>query len=369
MKLLTYEYTGAVLAAVTTSIPETVGEVRNWDYRFCWLRDASMSVETLMATGHREGAGRFIRFIQRVIRSEYGTFHIMYGIRGEKFLPEEILPDLAGFKNSRPVRVGNGAYDQRQNDSYGYLMDVIYKYFLYTPGTQDEVEEVWAMVKIIAYTVMHDWHRPDKGIWEIRNQEKHFVFSKVMCWVALNRAVSIARLMNEERYALRWQTEADRIREDVMEHGWKPEIGSFSQAYDNWELDSSLLLMERYGFIAPTDDRFRQTVKAVQKALYYKGLMYRYTAHDDFGAPSSAFTICTFWLIRALFMIGEKEEARKIFDRVITYSNHVGLFSEDLDFETKTLLGNLPQAYSHLALVNTALLFSEVLPVSQYKRP
>ena len=154
-----------------------------------------------------------------------------------------------------------------------------------------------------------------------------------------------------------------------MEHGWKPEIGSFSQAYDNWELESSLLLMERYGFIAPTDDRFRQTVKAVQKALYYKGLMYRYTAHDDFGAPSSAFTICTFWLIRALFMIGEKEEARKIFDRVITYSNHVGLFSEDLDFETKTLLGNLPQAYSHLALVNTALLFSEVLPVSQYKRP
>ncbi len=369
LKLLTYEYTGAVLAAVTTSIPETVGEVRNWDYRFCWLRDASMSVETLMATGHREGAGRFIRFIQRVIRSEYGTFHIMYGIRGEKFLPEEILPDLAGFRNSRPVRIGNGAYDQRQNDSYGYLMDVIYKYFLYTPGTQDEVEEVWAMVKIIAYTVMHDWHRPDKGIWEIRNQEKHFVFSKVMCWVALNRAVSIARLMNEERYALRWQTEADRIREDVMEHGWKPEIGSFSQAYDNWELDSSLLLMERYGFIAPTDDRFRQTVKAVQKALYYKGLMYRYTAHDDFGAPSSAFTICTFWLIRALFMIGEKEEARKIFDRVITYSNHVGLFSEDLDFETKTLLGNLPQAYSHLALVNTALLFSEVLPVSQYKRP
>lgn len=369
LKLLTFEYTGAVLAAVTTSIPETIGEVRNWDYRFCWLRDASMSVETLMATGHKEGAGRFIRFIRRIIRSEYGTFRIMYGIRGEKYLPEEVLPDLAGFENSRPVRIGNGAYDQRQNDSYGYLMDVIYKYFLYTPGTQDEVEEVWEMVKIIAYTVTHDWEHPDKGIWEIRNQARHFVFSKVMCWVALDRAVSIARLMNEDRYAARWQTEADRIRADVMEKGWKPEILSFSQAYDNLELDSSLLLMERYGFIAPEDERFRQTVKAVQKALYYKGLMYRYTAHDDFGTPSSAFTICTFWLIRALFMIGEKKEAQEIFERVVTYANHVGLFSEDLDFNTKTLLGNLPQAYSHLALVNTALLFSGEIPASQYKKP
>lgn len=369
LKLLTFEYTGAVLAAVTTSLPETIGEVRNWDYRFCWLRDASMSIETLMETGHKEGANRFIRFIRRIIRSEYGTFQIMYGIRGEKVLTEEILPDLAGFRNSRPVRIGNGAYNQKQNDSYGYLMDVIYKYYIYTPGTQDEVEEVWAMVKIIAYTVMRDWRNPDKGIWEIRNEAKHFVFSKVMCWVALDRAAAIARLMNETRYASRWQNEADLIRDDVLANGWKPAIDSFSQAYDNLELDSSLLLMERYGFIDAADEHFRKTVKAVQRALYHKGLMYRYTAHDDFGAPSSAFTICTFWLIRALYMIGEKEEAREIFERVMTYANHVGLFSEDLNFDTKDLLGNLPQAYSHLAVVNTALLFSEEIPASQYKMP
>ena len=369
LKLLTFEYTGAVLAAVTTSIPETIGEVRNWDYRFCWLRDASMSIETLMETGHKEGANRFIRFIRRIIRSEYGTFQIMYGIRGEKILTEEILPDLAGFHGSRPVRIGNGAYNQKQNDSYGYLMDVIYKYYIYTPGTQDEVEEVWAMVKIIAYTVMRDWRNPDKGIWEIRNEEKHFVFSKVMCWVALDRAASIARLMNETRYAARWRNEANLICDDVLANGWKPEIDSFSQAYDNLELDSSLLLMERYGFIDASDEHFRKTVKAVQKALYHKDLMYRYTAHDDFGTPSSAFTICTFWLIRALYMIGEKEEAREIFERVITYANHVGLFSEDLNFDTKDLLGNLPQAYSHLAVVNTALLFSEEIPASQYKMP
>lgn len=369
LKLLIYEFTGAVLAAITTSIPEAVGSVRNWDYRFCWLRDASMSIETLMETGHREGARRFISFIRRVIRSEYGTFRIMYGIRGEKILTEEILPELAGFENSRPVRIGNGAYNQKQNDSYGYLMDVIYKYYLYYPGNQNEVEEVWAMVKIIAYSVIIDWRKPDKSIWEFRGQEQHFVFSKVMCWVALDRAVAIARMMNETIYAGRWEKEAEQIREEVFRRGWKAGINSFTQAYDNMEMDSSLLLMEKYGFISAADARYQQTVKAVKAALYHKGLMYRYTAHDDFGAPSSAFTICTFWLIRALYVIGDKEEAKMIFDRILTYSNHVGLFSEDMDFDTKVLLGNLPQAYSHLAVVNTALLFSEEIPVSPYIMP
>lgn len=369
LKLLTFEFTGAVLAAVTTSIPETIGGVRNWDYRFCWLRDASMSLETLMLTGHKEGARRFISFIRRIIRSEYGTFQIMYGIRGEKVLTEEVLPELSGFENSRPVRIGNGAYNQKQNDSYGYLMDVIYKYYLYYPGNQSEVEEVWAMVKIIAYSVIQDWRKPDKGIWEIRGEDQHFVFSKVMCWVALDRAVAVARMMNEEVYAARWHQEAESIREDVLQKGWKTELDSFSQAYGNLEMDSSLLLMERYGFIAASDERYRKTVKAVKQALYHQGLMYRYTAHDDFGVPTSAFTICTFWLIRALYVVGEKEEAKSIFDRVLTYANAVGLFSEDMDFNTKALLGNLPQAYSHLAVVNTALLFSEEIPASAYIMP
>lgn len=369
LKLMSYQYTGAVLAAVTTSIPETIGDVRNWDYRFCWLRDASMSIETLLETGHKEGAKRFIGFIRRIIKSEYGDFQIMYGIRGEKVLTEEILPHLAGFENSRPVRIGNGAYNQKQNDSYGYLMDVIYKYYRFDPGTQDEVEEVWAIVKIIAYTIIKDWRKPDEGIWEIRNRKEHFVFSKVMCWVALNRAYKIANILNEKKYAERWGKEAELIQKDVMEKGWKEELQSFSQAYDNLEFDSSLLLMEKYGFISAQDIRYRKTVKAVQAALYHKGLMYRYTAHDDFGTPSSAFTICTFWLIRALYVIGEKEEAQAIFERIVTYSNSVGLFSEDLNFDTKTLLGNLPQAYSHLALINTALLFSQEIPASKFLMP
>lgn len=369
LKLLSFQYTGAVLAAVTTSIPETIGEVRNWDYRFCWLRDASMSIETLLETGHKEGAKRFIGFIRRIIKSEYGDFQIMYGIRGEKILTEVILPDLTGFENSRPVRIGNGAYNQKQNDSYGYLMDVIYKYYRFCPGTQDEVEEVWAIVKIIAYTVMQDWRKPDEGIWEIRNRKEHFVFSKVMCWVALNRAYEIAKILNEKKYAERWEKEAALIHQDVMEKGWKEELQSFSQAYDNLEFDSSLLLMEKYGFISAQNIHYQKTVKAVQRALYHKGLMYRYTAHDDFGKPSSAFTICTFWLIRALYVIGEKEEAQKIFNRVITYSNSVGLFSEDLNFDTKTLLGNIPQAYSHLSLINSALLFSKEIPASKFLMP
>ena len=369
LKLMSYQYTGAVLAAVTTSIPETIGDVRNWDYRFCWLRDASMSIETLLETGHKEGAKRFIGFIRRIIKSEYGDFQIMYGIRGEKVLTEKILPHLAGFENSRPVRIGNGAYNQKQNDSYGYLMDVIYKYYRFDPGTQDEVEEVWAIVKIIAYTITKDWRKPDEGIWEIRNRKEHFVFSKVMCWVALNRAYKIANILNEKKYAERWGKEAELIQKDVMEKGWKEELQSFSQAYDNLEFDSSLLLMEKYGFISAQDVRYRKTVKAVQAALYHKGLMYRYTAHDDFGTPSSAFTICTFWLIRALYVIGEKEEAQAIFERIVTYSNSVGLFSEDLNFDTKTSLGNLPQAYSHLALINTALLFSQEIPASKFLMP
>lgn len=369
LKLMSFQYTGAVLAALTTSIPESIGEVRNWDYRFCWLRDASMSIETLLETGHKEGAKRFIGFIRRIIKSQYGTFQIMYGIRGERTLTEETLPHLRGFAGSRPVRIGNEAYTQRQNDVYGYLMDVIYKYYRFCPGTEDEVEEVWAMVKIIAYTVMRDWRNPDEGIWELRSRKEHFVFSKVMCWVALDRAVQIAKILNEKKYTERWEKEAQTIYIDVIEKGWKEEIQSFSQAYDNLELDSSLLLMEKYGFISARDERYRKTVKAVQKALYHKGLMYRYTVHDDFGTPSSAFTICTFWLIRALYVIGEKTEARAIFDRMLTYSNHVGLFSEDLDFDTKELLGNFPQAYSHLALINSALLFAQEIPVSKFLMP
>ena len=357
LKMMTYR-NGAVLAALTTSLPETVGEVRNWDYRFCWLRDASMSIETLFKVGHPFAARRFMHFIQRSFLNEH-NYQIMYGIRGERQLTEITLDHLAGYKDSRPVRIGNAAYQQRQNDSYGYLMDLIYQYYCLMPEQLDEVEDLWELVKSIALTVTENWQKPDKGIWEIRGAGKHFVSSKVMCWVALDRAAKIAQLLQKYHYRQKWSEEASLIKAEVMERGWNQELQSFTQCYDNTYFDSSLLLMEPYGFITADDVRYHKTVKAVKTALLHKGLMYRYNSADDFGLPSSAFTICVFWLIRALFIIGEKEEARSLFDEVLQYANPLGLFSEDLNFETKEQLGNFPQAYSHLALVNTALLFSE----------
>lgn len=368
LKLMSH-YNGAMLAALTTSLPETLGDVRNWDYRFCWLRDASMSIETLFRIGHAGVARRFMRFIQSTFVARHGAFQIMYGIRGERQLTETELPHLAGFGGSRPVRIGNDAYRQRQNDSFGYLMDLIWQYYRLMPGTLDEIEDMWEMVKSIEQTVVADWRKPDKGIWEIRGEARHFVSSKVMCWVALDRGAKIAGLLGKTACGERWRREADAVRRDVMTHGWNERLGSFTQAYDNTALDSSLLLMEPYGFLAADDERYRRTVKCVERSLMHKGLMYRYNSEDDFGMPSSAFTICTFWLVRALFVIGEREAARVLFDRVLGYANHLGFFSEDLDFDTKEQLGNFPQAYSHLALVNTAVLFAEEEPGLAFFRP
>jgi len=345
LKLMSYQRSGAVLAALTTSMPESIGETRNWDYRFCWLRDASMSIESLLLVGHQGTAKRFMNFIKNILKTKSDTFQIMYGIRGERILTEIELTHLSGYKNSQPVRVGNDAYHQKQNDSFGYLMDVIYQYYRYFSGTLDEIEDMFEVVKNMVKTVMDDWEKPDKSIWEIRGDEKHFVFSKIMCWVAMDRAVSIAKLLYKDNLAIKWQEVATTIKEDVLAKGWKEEIQSFSQTYENTELDSSLLLMEAYGFITPEDERYRKTVEAVYSSLRYNGLMYRYNSADDFGVPTSAFTICTFWMIRALFVIDRQEEARVMFNEMITYSNNLGLFSEDLDFETKSQLGNFPQAY------------------------
>ena len=367
LKLLSY-YNGAMLAALTTSLPETVGGVRNWDYRFCWLRDASMSIETMFRVGHTGAARRFMKFIQSSFMSRH-DYQIMYGIRGKRKLTEVILEHLDGYKGSKPVRIGNDAYHQKQNDSFGYLMDLVWQYYRLMPGTLDEIEDMWEMVKSILATVAEEWRNPDKGIWEIRGEEQHFVSSKVMCWVALDRGARIAAKLGKEEFAARWREEAEAIRRDVMEHGWKSGIQSFSQAYGNLALDSSLLLMEPYGFIAANDPHYRKTVEAVRKALFRKGLMYRYNSEDDFGVPSSAFTMCTFWLIRALFVTGQRNEAKTLFSQVLRYGNHLGLFSEHLDFDTKEQLGNFPQAYSHLAIVNTALLFAEEKERLDFIRP
>ena len=328
-----------------------------------------MSIDTLLQVGHEGAANRFITFIKNILRKKSDSFQIMYGIRGERTLTEETLPHLAGYQNTQPVRIGNDAYHQKQNDTYGYVMDVIYKYYQYFPGTLDDIEDMYEIVKNIVRTVIEDWRKPDKGIWEIRGKEKHFVFSKVMCWVALDRAVNIARLLHDYDNAEIWEAEAEKIREDVLKNGWNAEVQSFTQTYCNTDLDSSLLLMEFYGFIDGTDEKFICTVEAIQQNLEYNGLYFRYKNQDDFGVPTSAFTICTFWMVRALYAIGKKEDAEKLFEELLQYSNHLGLFSEDLNFETKEQLGNFPQAYSHLALINSALLFTEEVQTSRFIRP
>jgi len=369
LKIMSYQPTGAVLAALTTSIPETIGEVRNWDYRFCWLRDASMSIETLVKMGHYYSAQRFLDYLKGILKSKQDSLQIVYGIRGERELTETELPHLSGYENSKPVRIGNAAFSQVQNDVFGYLLNVIYQYYNFFPGTLDEVEDIWEIVRNMCLTISTHWEKPDKGIWEFRKEKKQFVFSKVMSWVAMDRAAEIALLVNKPHYAETWRGIANDIKEDVLNKGWKEDLQTFTQTYCNSELDASLLLMADYGFIAYDDPKYQKTVMAVKNALFHNGLVYRYKNPDDFGKPVSSFTICTFWLIQSLFKIGMKEDARNIFENLLACGNHLGLFSEDIDFSTKRLLGNFPQAYSHLALINTATMFSEIKFKPKFIKP
>jgi alpha,alpha-trehalase len=369
LKMMSYHSTGAVLAALTTSIPETIGGVRNWDYRFCWLRDASMSVDTLLRMGHYNTARSFMFYIKGILKSKEDSFQIMYGIRGERDLVETELDHLAGYENSRPVRIGNAAYTQRQNDVLGYLMYVINHYYTYFPGTLDEIEDIWEIVRNISRTVTTHWELPDRGIWEMRNKEEHYVFSKVMSWVAMESASKIATLLNKKQYAETWRGIADEIREDVLKKGWNEELQTFTQTYTSGDLDASLLLMAEYGFISSDDIRFKKTVLAIKKSLFFNGLVYRYKTSDDFGTPTTSFTICTFWLIQALYRIEMKEEAKEIFDSLLSCGNHLGLFSEAIEFTTKRLVGNFPQAYSHLALIKTAIMFTGEAFSPKYIKP
>lgn len=358
LRLLTYNKTGAILAAVTTSLPETIGDVRNWDYRFCWIRDSSMIVNVLNRLGYKNQAKRFLNFVLDAVPTKDDKIQIMYGIRGEKKLTEKILDHLAGYENSKPVRIGNEAYIQKQNDIYGVLMDVIYQDFkLYKVSLADS-ENLWTIVRSIVRNVERFWRLPDKSIWEIRTEERHFTFSKALCWVAIDRGVKIARLLQKESYVELWSGLKDQIKEDILKNAWNPKKQAFTQYYGSDFTDAANLLLEYYGFIEADDPRYIKTVKLTYEELNHNGLMYRYKNEDDFGKPSSSFTICTFWMIQSLFKIGEKEKAREMFDGILTCSNHVGLFSEDIDFNTKRLLGNFPQGYSHLALIETAILLA-----------
>ena len=358
LKCLSYKKSGAVLAAATTSLPETIGEERNWDYRFCWIRDASMVIKVMAGLGHIKSAKDFLQFIIDIIPDKDEKIQIMYGINGEKELTEHILDHLSGYKDSHPVRTGNAAYIQKQNDIYGILMEVIYQQFNQFETSLENSEELWTVVRGIVKIVEENWQKPDKGIWELRTEDRHFVFSKLLCWVAIDRAIKIGEVLRMGINDTHWKSLRAEIYNNIYNNGWNEEVQAYTQYYGSKDLDASTLLMEQYGFIEAKDPRFVSTVHATEKELCKDGLMYRYKNKDDFGEPTSSFTICTFWLIDSLFKIGEKKKAKQMFDQLLSYSNHLGLFSEDIDFETKRLLGNFPQAYSHLALIETAANFS-----------
>ena len=355
LKLLSYDKTGAVLAAPTTSLPEAIGEVRNWDYRFCWIRDTSMIISVLVELGHMNVTKRFMNFLIDIIPDKAEKIQIMYGIDKEKKLDEKILDHLCGYKNSTPVRIGNDAYKQKQHDIYGILMDVVYRQFTLFDFPVDKSENLWTITKGIVVRVDRNWKDPDRGIWELRNKPQHFTISKILCWVAVDRAIKVAKLINKTESLLAWTKLARQIRNDIMKNGWNEKVGAFTQYYGADNMDSANLLMETYGFIDKDDPKFIATVKATYKELSHKGLMYRYLNPDDFGKPTSSFTICSFWMIVSLHKIGEKDKATKMFEDLLSYSNHLGLFGEDIDFDSKRQLGNFPQAYSHLALIQTAI--------------
>lgn len=358
LKLLSYQKTGAILAAATTSLPETIGEVRNWDYRFCWIRDASMTIHILSRLGHYSVARRFLQFILDIIPYKDEKIQIMYGIEGKKKLKEEELHHLSGYKNSKPVRIGNAAYMQKQNDIYGVLMDVIYSSMLIFKNTLDNVEELWTVVKTLAHHVENNWSKNDSGIWEFRTEMKHFTFSKILCWVAMDRAAKIAVKLNRNDYAKDYSKLAAKIKKNILDNGIHPEWQALTQYYGGGSMDAANLLAENYGFLSADDPLYIRTVEKSYERLCVDGLMYRYKDSDDFGIPKSSFTICSFWMARSLYKIGKKDLAKEIFEKILSYGNHLNLFSEDIDFNSHRLLGNFPQSYSHLALIDTAMVLS-----------
>jgi GH15 family glucan-1,4-alpha-glucosidase len=360
LKLLAYQKSGAILAAATTSLPETIGEPRNWDYRYCWIRDASMTINILTKLGHYNVAKRFLQFILDIVPYKDEKVQIMYGINSQKRLTEKELPWLAGYENSKPVRIGNGAALQKQNDIYGVLMDVIYQSLSLFSSSIDNKEDLWTVVRTLVRHVKKNWKKLDSGIWEFRSEKKHFTFSKLLCWVAMDRAAKIASLFQKIPEIRDYMKLRDQIKRDILEKGRHPETGALTQFYGGTSLDASNLLAEHYGFLSANDPIYISTVMESYKHLCNDGLMYRYKDADDFGLPKSSFTICSFWMIKSLYRIGKHDLAKSMFNKLLSYANHLGLLSEDLDFKTKRLLGNFPQGYSHIALIDTAMALSNV---------
>ncbi len=356
LKLLTFQPTGAIAAAATTSLPETIGGERNWDYRFSWLRDSSFTLKALFALGHVAEAEAFLRWAHATYR-KYGSrnLQIMYTLHGNDKLQESELEHLKGYRNSRPVRIGNEAHCQNQWDVYGEVMDSALRLSDYA-GKIDE--ELWPFFKGICTLAIEKWQKPDDGIWEVRNGPHHFVYSKVMCWVALDRGITIARRFGFDAPLEHWLRERERIREEILTKGFDKEKNSFVQKYGSSELDASLLLIPIVGFLPATDPRVEGTIEACQKELMHKGFLLRYKTEDGLQGEEGGFVLCNFWLVECLALSAKSDEALTMLHDTIRASNHLGLFSEEFQSSNGEMLGNFPQAFSHIGYINavTAIL-------------
>jgi GH15 family glucan-1,4-alpha-glucosidase len=366
LKALTYAPTGGIVAAATTSVPEDIGGVRNWDYRDCWLRDATITLEALLRTGYTEEASQWREWLGRAIAGDPRDVQIMYGVGGERRLEEWQADWLPGYENSAPVRIGNAAVSQRQLDVYGEVIDAI------TLGRQAGLRfdsHTWSLVRALLRFLEKNWNQPDEGIWEVRGPRRHFVHSKVMAWVAFDRAIRVAEL-GRPGAEQRWRAIRDEIHDEVCERGYDAKRGTFTQYYGSAELDAAVLLIPEVGFLPPSDPRVVSTVETIQRELTSGGLLLRYTQHaassgvsptevDGLSGGEGAFLACSFWLVNALHLIDRYDEAEKLFDRLLSLRNDVGLLSEEYDPRYSRQVGNFPQAFSHMPLIQSALNLGE----------
>ena len=361
LKALTYSRTGGMVAAPTTSLPEHIGGSRNWDYRYCWLRDATLTLLALLNSGYLEEAQAWREWLLRAAAGQPSQLQIMFGIAGERRLTEWEVRWLPGYDNSSPVRIGNAAHEQLQLDVYGELMDALHH------ARQLELvssESGWMLQRSVLEHLEKVWPKMDKGIWEVRGHARHFTFSKIMAWVAFDRAIKSAEAFNLEGPLDRWRQLCRKIHDDVCRRGFDPELGSFVRSYGSKELDASLLLLPTVGFLPPSDPRVRGTVEAIERKLLVDGLVKRYdvTESDDgLSSGEGVFLACSFWLVDAYVLLGRMADARQLFERLLTLCNDVGLLSEEYDPGAGRLLGNFPQALSHIALINSAFNLNETV--------